>query len=238
MYSSDYRYAHDDQELYAYVAYNDKEHEKKPAVIIAHDWTGRNEFACQKAKMIAEMGYVGFALDMYGQGRLGATNDEKKALMQPFVNDRLFLRNRVLSAFEEVKQLPYVDSSRIAIIGFCFGGLCALDLARSGADLKGTISFHGLLGKPEGVKAEVIKSRILSLHGYDDPLVKPDEVQSFCQEMTKANVDWQMHMYGHVKHAFTNPLANDVQQGLIYHDLAAKRSWQAASNFLQEIFAR
>jgi dienelactone hydrolase len=236
MYSSNYNYHHADQELHGYVTYNNKVQEKRPAVIVAHDWTGRNEFACQKAQLLAEMGYVGFALDMYGQGRLGANNDEKMALLQPIVSDRGFLRERVLSAFNVVKQLPYVDSNRIAIIGFCFGGLCALDLARSGVDLKGAISFHGLLGKPEELKAEIIQAKILVLHGYDDPMVKPAQVQTFCHEMTEAKADWQVHMYGHIQHAFTNPLAHDEQLGLFYNELAAKRSWKSMTDFLEELF--
>jgi dienelactone hydrolase len=236
MHSSNYNYHHDNQELHGYVAYDDKVQGKRPAVIVVHDWTGRNEFACQKAQLLAEMGYVGFALDMYGQGRIGVNNEEKSAMMQPLVSDRAFLRARILSAFEFVKQMPNVDSNRIAVLGFCFGGLCALDLARSGANIKGAISFHGLLSKPEGLKPEHIKAKILVLHGYEDPMVKPDQVSVFCQEMTEAKVDWQVHMYGNIKHAFTNPLAHDEQLGLIYHEVAAKRSWQATTNFLQEIF--
>ena len=236
MKASNYIYHHGDQELHGFLAFEKDNDKPRPAVIVAHDWTGRNEFACQKARMLAEMGYIGFASDVYGQGRLGVDNDEKMALMQPLVNDRSMLRDRLRAAFDALIAMPEVDPNRIAIIGFCFGGLCALDLARSGVDIKGVVSFHGLLGKPDDLKSETIKAKILVLHGYDDPMVKPAQVNAFCQEMTEAKVDWQVHMYGHVQHAFTNPQAHDKQLGLIYNSLAAQRSWLAMSHFLQEIF--
>jgi len=130
-----------------------------------------------------------------------------------------------------------VDSSRIAVIGFCFGGLCALDLARSGANILGVVSFHGLLNKPSEHNRHKIKAKVLALHGYDDPMVTPKHVNDFCKEMTDAGVDWQMHMYGHTQHAFTNPQAHDKTLGTIYNAQAEHRSLQAMSNFLQELFA-
>jgi dienelactone hydrolase len=236
MHTAKHLYTHKEHELHGFIAHHDVIDTPRPAVLIAHDWTGRNEFACNKARMIAEMGYIGFALDMYGQARLGSSNDEKMTLMNPLASDRSLLRDRVCAAFEAVKELPEVDKNRIAIIGFCFGGLCALDLARSGADIKGVVSFHGLLGKPEHLESSAIKTRVLVLHGYDDPMVKPAQVNEFCREMTKAQVDWQVHMYGRVQHAFTNPDAHDTDLGLIFNSMAAERSWLAMSNFLNEIF--
>ncbi|HAT8316515.1 TPA: hypothetical protein JBB31_05025 [Legionella pneumophila subsp. pneumophila] len=236
MYSSNYIYQHDDLALHGFLAHEEGIKQPQPAVIVAHDWSGRGEFACLKAKQLAEMGYIGFALDMYGQGQIGSNNDEKMALMQPLYSDRSLLRERLYAALEAIKSISVVDNNRIAIIGFCFGGLCALDLARSGADIRGAVSFHGLLNKPENLAAGRIKAKILALHGYDDPMAKPEQVHAFCQEMTEANVDWQMHMYGQVKHAFTNPQAHDEHLGLIYDEVAARRSWQAMSQFLQEIF--
>jgi dienelactone hydrolase len=187
--------------------------------------------------MLAEMGYVGFALDMFGDARLGTTSEEKSALIEPLVSNQMLLRQRVQAAVDAVFAMPEVDAQRVAIIGFCFGGMCALELARSGADIKGAVSFHGLLHKPGTLKAEQIKAKILALHGYSDPMATPEQVNSFCQEMTEAKVDWQMQMYGLVQHAFTNPQAHDAQLGLVYNATAAKRSWVAMTNFLQEIFA-
>lgn len=237
MHTSNYIYHHGEQELHGFLAYDDTIDTPRPAVLVAHDWSGRNEFACHKAKVLAEMGYLGFAIDMYGHGRLGVADDEKMALMQPLAGDRSLLRDRVQAAFDTVTAMSEVDNNRIAIIGFCFGGLCALDLARSGADIKGAVSFHGLLNKPEKLKARPILAKILALHGYDDPMVKPDAVTDFCQEMNDAGVDWQVHMYGRVQHAFSNPQAHNTDAGLVFNPVAAERSWQAAQNFMQEILA-
>ena len=236
MHTSDYIYYHGQQELHGYLAYQNENDQPRPAVLIFHDWSGRNDFACKKAEMLANMGYIGFAIDMYGQACLGETNDEKQALMTPLAHDRLLLRDRARAALDALKQRDGVDCNRIAAIGFCFGGLCALDLARSGADMQGAISFHGLLNKPQGLPTLPISAKILVLHGYDDPMVPPEQVHSFCQEMTDAGADWQVHMYGHTKHAFTNPLAHDEAFGLIYNKQEERRSWLAMTNFLQEMF--
>lgn len=236
MHTSNYIYHHGEQELHGFLAYDDQVDTPRPAVLVAHDWSGRSELMCSKAQLLADMGYLGFALDMYGHGRIGTTTDEKKALMDPFVNDRLLLSDRVRAAYDAVIGMSEVDTSRVAIIGFCFGGLCALDLARSGVDIKGAVSFHGLLNKPKEIKPSTIHAKVLVLHGYDDPMVPPQQVNDFCQEMTEAKADWQVHMYGHVQHAFTNPEAQDIHAGLVYNSLAAQRAWNAMTQFFQEIF--
>jgi len=236
MHTSTYIYYHGEQELYGYLAYDDSHDKPRPAVLVAPDWSGRNEFACKKAEMLAAMGYVGFAIDMYGHGRIGETTDEKKALMDPLAADRQLLRDRIRAGFDSVISMSEVDTGRVGAIGFCFGGLCVLDLARSGADLAGVVSFHGLLSKPEKLPNQKIQAKILALHGYDDPMVRPEQVNDFCQEMTKAEVDWQVHQYGHTQHAFTNPQAHDKQLGTIYSPLAEQRSMQAMTNFFDEIF--
>lgn len=210
----------------------------RPAVILCHAWRGRDDFVCEKAVEIASQGYATFALDIYGKGKLGTNKDENTALMMPFINNRLLLRSRLLAAFKTFKEQPIVDSDKIATIGFCFGGLCALDFARSGADLRGAISVHGMLNKPSNqVKCESIKAKILALHGNDDPLVPPEIVSIFEQEMTDAKADWQIHIYGGTMHAFTNPMAKDPDFGTVYNPLSAKRAWLSVRNFLAECFA-
>lgn len=237
MYTANHIYHDGEQELLGFLAYDPALGGNRPAVLVVHDWSGRNEFACAKARMLAEQGYVGFAVDMYGQGQVGVSIEEKQALMSPLLAQPARLRQRIQAALAAVCALPEVDPQRVAIIGFCFGGLCALELARSGADLKGAVSFHGLLHQPGSLPSAAVKARVLVLHGYADPMVQPEQVHAFCQEMDAAKVDWQMHMYGHVQHAFTNPQAHDAQLGTIYNEVAAQRSWQAMSYFLQEIFA-
>jgi dienelactone hydrolase len=235
MYTSNHLYHLGKQEFKGFLAY-DEQKKPLPAVLVAHDWAGRNDFACEKAKMLAKMGYLGFALDMFGHGQLGDTTEEKMDLIKPLLNDRNLLRERICAAYDTVAAMPEVDKSRIAIIGFCFGGLCALDLARSGAKVKGVVTFHGLLDRPKVLTTRPIHAKLLVLHGYDDPMVKPEQVHEFCQEMTAAKVDWQVHMYGHTQHAFSNPQAHDTQLGTIYDAKAERRALQAMTNFLHEVF--
>ncbi len=215
--------------------YDDKNKDKRPLVLVAHDWSGRNEFSEGKAEKLAELGYIGFALDMYGKGKRGHTTEEKVALMQPLMEDRQLLQRRITAALHCAQQLELVDTQKIAAMGYCFGGLCALDLARSGADINGVVSFHGLLNPPPH-KNQMIKAKILVLHGHDDPMVTPDNVLAFENEMTEATVDWQVNVYSHTKHAFANPMANDPVLGTIYNPVADKRSWIAAKNFFIEVF--
>lgn len=222
--------------LEGYLSFNSDTKGKKPVVIVAHDWTGKNTFACGKADHLASLGYIGFALDMYGKNIIGHTKEEKSALIQPLLGDRSLLLSRMMAALDTVKKLPDADTSKIAAIGFCFGGLCVLDLARSGVDIAGVVSFHGLLNAPAESASTRINAKVLALHGYDDPMVTPDNVMTFGDEMTAAKADWQLHMYGNTMHAFTNPEANDPSFGTVYNKTADMRSWQSMLDFFQEIF--
>jgi len=223
--------------LEAFFAFDDALSGRRPAVLINHAWAGRDDFVAEKAKKLAALGYVGFAVDMYGKGVLGSSNEENAQLMQPFMDNRQMLQKRMQAALYAVKLMPWVDDSQVAAIGFCFGGLCALDLARTGADLKGVVSFHGLLGAPGNTQDCAVKAKILALHGHDDPLVPASQVLAFEQEMTDAGADWQLHAYGNTRHAFTNPVANNPDFGTVYQPDADRRSWLAMENFLTEIFA-
>jgi len=222
--------------LEGYLAYNSKISGKRPLILIVHDWSGCNEFAQKKAEAIAELGYVGFAIDMFGKGKLGKTKEEKSQLIKPFMENRKLLRQRIIAAFTIAQKLEIVDTQRIAVMGFCFGGLCALDLARTGANIRGAVSFHGLLGTPANITQASIKAKILALHGHDDPMVPPEQVLAFQKEMTAASADWQMHIYGNTMHAFMNPVANDPDFGTVYNKSAETRAWQAMKNFFAEIF--
>jgi dienelactone hydrolase len=206
-----------------------------PAVLISHAWGGRDQFVEKKAHRLASHGYATFALDMYGKGKRGSTPEENQALMMPFVQDRALLARRINSALTAVRKLPQVDARRVAAMGFCFGGMCVLDLARSGADVRGVVSFHGLL-KPNGLPpAPSIPAKVLMLHGYDDPLAPPEDVLAIATEFTKARVDWQLHAYGGTMHSFTNPAANNPAGGMVYNDKAQRRSWHALMEFLDEV---
>ncbi|WP_430232498.1 dienelactone hydrolase family protein [Nitrosomonas communis] len=229
-------YQDDDTELEGYMVYHETD-APKPVVLVAHDWSGRREFACKAAERVAAMGYVGFALDMYGKGIFGRDGDVdgNAALMHPYASDRALLRQRINAALLAVRKLPHVDATRVAAMGYCFGGMCVLELARSGADVKGVISIHGILAR-DYITNEKISAKVLCLHGHDDPMVPPEQVLAFEQEMTEAGVDWQMHIYGGTMHAFTNPVANNPTFGTVYKEIAAKRAYQSIDNFLAEIF--
>lgn len=223
--------------LEAFFAYDDFFPGRRPAVLINHTWAGRDDFVAEKAKKIAALGYVGFAVDMYGKGVLGSSAEENAQLMQPFMDNREMLQKRMQAALYAVKLIPWVDDNKIAAIGFCFGGLCSLDLARTGVDLKGVVSFHGLLDAPGNIQGNTVKAKILAMHGHDDPMVSVEQVAAFEQEMTRAGADWQLHIFGNTMHAFTNPAANNPGFGTVYQPDADRRSWLAMENFLTEIFA-
>ncbi|MCA9718164.1 MAG: dienelactone hydrolase family protein [Myxococcales bacterium] len=229
-------YKHGDATLQALLAREGDASAPRPGVLVAHAWGGRDAFADGKARALAELGYVGFALDMYGKGVRGTNVAENSALMKPLMQDRGLLRARLRAGLETLRAQPGVDASKVAIMGFCFGGLCALDLARSGADILGAVSFHGLL-TPSGGPNEPIQARVLALHGYDDPMVPPDRLAEFQQEMTASGADWQVHAYGGTVHAFTVPEANNAQFGTVYNERAARRSWRSAVDFFAEIFS-
>jgi len=223
--------------LEGFFAFDDALSGQRPTVLVSHAWGGRDSFVADKAEKLAELGYVGFALDMYGKGIIGSGPDENARLMQPFMDDRAMLQRRITAALTTVRTLPWVDGQNIAAIGFCFGGLCVLDLARIMADLKGVVCFHGLLGKPNNLEGYKIKAKVLALQGFDDPMAPVEQLIAFGREMTEAGADWQLHSYGNTMHAFTNPVANDPAFGAVYQADADRRSWRATQNFLAEIFS-
>ena len=229
-------YHHEGTLLEGFLAHDGKGG-KKPAVLVAHAWAGRSPFEDEKARALARLGYVGFALDMYGKGVLGSSVEENSALMTPLLQDRARLQSRLHGALAAVRSQPEVDPDRIAAIGFCFGGLCVLDLARTGADVLGVASFHGLLTAPGNTGGKAITSKVLVLHGHDDPMVPVSQVNEFEAEMTAAGVDWQVHAYGGTLHSFTNPDANDPSFGTQFKATANRRSWATLVDFLDEIFA-
>ena len=208
-----------------------------PCVLIAHTWAGRDGFVEGIANKLAEDGYNAFAIDMYGDGKVGGSNEENQSMMQPLMDDRKNLSQIVVGAYETAKKLDGIDTSKIAVMGYCFGGLVSLDLARSGVDLKGAVSFHGFLSGSEELEDKDISAKLLVLHGHLDPMVGQDQIDSFSEEMNKKSVDWQLHSFGNAMHAFTNPDANDPSFGTVYSEEADHRSWKIFKDFLSEIFS-
>lgn len=226
-------YEHEGVLLEGFLAYDDAS-ANNPKVMIAHAWAGRSEFECDKARLLANAGYVGFAIDLFGKGVLGKSKEENAGLIAPFKEDRVLLQSRLLKCLETFKTIPEVDSSRIAVMGYCFGGLCALDMARAQADVKAAISFHGLLVPPGNTNGNKISAKVLVLNGAADPMVPSESVVALQDELTEAGADWQIHNYGNTMHSFTNPKANDPDFGAVYNEDADRRSWQSMSDFLEE----
>tara|TARA_B100000809_G_scaffold266598_1_gene330137 strand:- start:88 stop:795 length:708 start_codon:yes stop_codon:yes gene_type:complete len=235
MRTEEIHYKVNDNNMLGFVAYPDS-NSNSPLVLIAHTWAGKDSFVHDRARDLATLGYTAMAVDMYGEGRVGVDASENEALMTPLISNRDDLKERILGALETGRSIEGVDSTKVAAIGYCFGGLVVLDLARSGADVNGVVSFHGLL-MPSPVSDKGIRSKVLVLHGERDPMVPLEMVDGFQKEMTDVNADWQLHSYGGAYHAFTNPDANDPALGTQYNQDADKRSWRSMLNFFDEIFS-
>lgn len=225
--------------LEGFLSYDTKGLKKRPAVIIVHNWNGISKDEMKRATQVAKLGYVAFAADIYGKGIRPTTSDEAGALASSYKKNIPLMRDRIKAAYNEVLKMPNVDPKRIAVMGYCFGGTVALELARSGADILGVVSFHGGLATPDPTDAKNIKGRVLVLHGADDPYVGEKEVLAFQKEMRDAKVDWEMVYYGNAVHAFTEEsLPQNNSAGSAYNPRADQRSWKAMKEFFAEIFKK
>jgi dienelactone hydrolase len=223
--------------LEGFAAYDASMTGKRPAVLIVHQWKGLTDYEKRRARMLAELGYNVLAADIYGKGVRADNPKDAAALAGKFKADRALLRSRVMAGMNFLKADPKTDAKRTAAIGYCFGGTTVLELARSGAEVSGVVSFHGALNTPTPADAMNIKGKVLALHGADDPFVPLPEVTAFEEEMRKANVDWQLVAYGGAVHSFTDSSAgSDASKGAAYNEKADHRSWEAMKAFFHEIF--
>jgi dienelactone hydrolase len=230
-------YRQGDTVLEGYLAFDASSTAKRPGVLVVHEWTGINPYTRRRVEQLAGLGYVAFAADIYGKGVRPATREEAAATAGKYKADRALLRARVQAALAELRRQPNVDPAKVAAIGYCFGGTTVLELARSGADVLGVVSFHGGLDTPTPSDAKKIRAKVLALHGADDPNVPPAQVQAFEDEMRGGKVDWQLVKYSGAVHSFTNPDAgNDNSKGAAYNAAADRRSWEAMKAFFAEIF--
>lgn len=230
-------YRQGDTILEGYLAWEDSTPAKRPGILIVHEWTGLGPYVKKRAEMLARQGYIAFAADIYGKGIRPVQQADAAKTSAIYKNDRQLMRARAAAGLETLKAQKHVAQNRIAAIGYCFGGTTVLELARSGADIKGVVSFHGGLATPTPQDARNIKGKVLALHGADDPYVKPEEVAAFQDEMRNAGLDWQFVSYGGAVHSFTNPDAGtDNSKGAAYNQKADRRSWEAMKIFLAEIF--
>ena len=228
-------YMHGKTKCVGYMAWDDTYADPKPCVIINHAWGGLDEFVQDKAIAMAANGYIGFCLDNYGEGALPETDEDRMATMSALTNDRKVLQDRLTAGLKAACAQDEVDAAHVAAMGFCFGGLCTLDMARAGMDLKAAVSFHGLLG-PSGLPAKKIKAKVLIAHGFDDPMAPPSDMLAVSEEMAKSGCDWRMHAYGLTTHAFMNPAADDPKNGLQYNADTERRAWNATLELLDEVF--
>jgi len=209
----------------------------RPTIILIPTVMGVSELELGFARQLIELGYNAFVADLFGREFRGAERDVCFGEMKRLAADRAALRRRLIHVLDVVRGIDEVEGQQIAVAGYCFGGMCAIDLARSGADIAAAVAFHGLFDPP-GLPPEKITARVVAFHGWDDPMVPPDKVVALGQELTEAGSDWQIHAYGHVAHGFTNPNAHEIGiEGVRYNALAAERSWTSFINLLEELFA-
>ncbi len=222
--------------LQGYLAWDASVDGRRPGVLVVHEYWGLNDYARQRAEQLAEMGYVALAADYYGGGRVAKERSEASRLAGG-VRGTPAMRTRGQAALAVLASHPAVDPTRLAVIGFCFGGTAALQLSYTGAALCGVVSFHGGLTPPEAEDIPRMKAAYLILHGADDPSVKPEQIQGLTDSFRQAGVDWQFISYGGAVHAFSNPEAGgDKSRGAAYDEKAARRSWQAMQAFFAEVF--
>jgi dienelactone hydrolase len=209
----------------------------RPTVILIPTVMGVSDLEIGFGRQLVELGYNALVADLFGKEFRGAPRDTMFGEMNRLKEDRAALRRRLEHVLELARGLNEVEAGQIVVAGYCFGGMCALDLARSGADVAAAVSFHGLFDRP-GLPAQKIKAKVVAFHGWDDPMVPPEKVVALGQELTESGSDWQIHAYGHVGHGFTNPNAASLQiEGVAYNALAAERSWTSFINLLEELFA-
>ena len=232
-------YTDGDTKLVGYLAYDDGAQGKRPGVLVVPEWWGLNDYAKRRARELAALGYIAYAADIYGGGKVVTTPDEARALAGPFYSgDPALLRGRVSAGLQALRSQQNADPQRLAAIGYCFGGAAVLELARSGADLDLVACFHGGLDTKAPAKKHGIKARVLVLNGAADPMVPAEERAAFMKEMHDAAADWQLIEYGGAVHAFTNPDAGKAAlPGVAYDERADRRSWQALEAALAEAFA-
>ena len=230
-------YQDGDVELKGYIYWDDAFTGQRPGVLVVHEWWGLNDYAKLRAEMLAETGYVAFAADMFGGAKMTRHADEAKAWMQQITANIEAWQRRANLALEQLRAHPKVDAERLAAIGYCFGGATVMQLAYSGSDLDGVVSFHGSMPPAAPEQAAEIKARVLVAHGDADGFVPPQRVDAFKKALSEAGVDWEMDVYGGAKHGFTNPYADGYgMSGLAYQEEADRRSWLRMLAFFEELF--
>jgi dienelactone hydrolase len=225
-----------------YLAYDENIKGKRPGVLVVHEWWGLNDYARRRAQMLAELGYTALAVDMYGDGKTAMHPDDAGKFSSELMKNLDVAKARFLAAMVFLKQQPTVDPTRIAAIGYCFGGGIVLNMARQGVDLKGVVSFHGALTAVKPAQSGMVKAKILVLHGADDKFTTPEQIEAFKQEMKAAGADFEFISYPGAMHSFTNPdadaLGKKFNMPIAYNANADKKSWDELKLFLNAVFKK
>jgi len=229
-------YKHGDAILQGYLAYDDSFKGKRPGVLIVHQWKGFSDYVVKRANQLAKLGFVAFALDMYGKDVRATNHEEAAGLSGIYFNDRKLMRDRARAGLDILLKEKKTDKKKLAAIGYCFGGTTVLEMARGGLNLRGVVSFHGVLNIPTPTDPKLLRAKILILHGANDTYTSKEQLERFEADLKQANADWQMISYGGAVHSFTVPEAgNDPTKGAAYNKRADERSWRAMLNFFDEI---
>jgi len=230
-------YKDGDTVLEGFLAYDDAQAGPRPGVLVIHDWTGVQDYAKRRATMLAELGYVAFAADIYGKGVRPTDPADCAKEAGKYKGDLPLLRRRVTLGFDQLLKRQNVNAQKIAAVGYCFGGTTVLELARSGSPVAGVVSFHGGLGTTLPAAEGAVKAKVLVCHGADDPYVKPAEQAAFKEEMAKAKVKMEFISYPDAVHSFTKKEAgDDKSKGNAYNEAADKKSWDDMKAFFKSIF--
>ena len=228
--------------LKGYLAYDGSVKGKRPGVLVVHEWWGHNEYARKRARMLAEMGYTALAVDMYGDGKTAMHPDDAGKFSSEAMKNFDTAKARFEAAEDFLKKQPTVDPTRIAAIGYCFGGAIVLNMARQGADLKAVASFHGNLSAVKPAEAGKVKARIRVYNGADDTFIPTEAIEAFKKEMTAAGADFKFINYPGAVHSFTNPEATELGKKfnlpLVYNEKADKESWADMKKFFDEVFKK
>ena len=239
--SKEITYQVDDTKLTGYLAYDSSTDTKRPGILVVHEWWGHNEYARKRAEMLAELGYVAFAVDMYGDGKLAQHPKEAGKFMQEVISNMPVAEKRMAAALQELNKQSVTDTSKTAAIGYCFGGAVVLHMARIGTEIDGVVSFHGSLSTQSPALNDHVQAKILVFHGEDDPFIPIEQVQAFKEEMQNASVNFTFIAYPGVKHSFTNPQADEFNEkfnlpALQYNQHADEDSWKRMQAFFEQIF--
>lgn len=235
-------YTSDGVTLKGYIAYDDATKDKRPGILVVHEWWGNNDYSHMRADMLAKLGYVALAVDMYGEGKLADHPDDAGKFASEVMKNMPVMKGRFLAGLEALKQNAFVDTTRIGAIGYCFGGGVVLNMVRQGVDLKGVVSFHGSLATDSPARPGMIKAKILVCNGAADKMITPENIKDFKAEMKAAHADMKFINYPNALHAFTNPAATEngkkFKIPIAYNEKADKKSWNDMEGFFKKVFKK